>query len=386
MKRNKKGISLVILIIMIIVMIILASVVIYISADMVNDSKKAAFVSDLTLIEDLVDEYYLNNETLPVIEEVSYSKSGFTALITEGIDELTNEISSNNDDEATFYEVDLDKIDVQSTSRGLKLDGDNTDVYFVSSKTFNVYYLKGENIAGNYYFSLTESLTGKVNVNDSQTDEDASNITITNVTKGIKLVKNTTEYTNDLKVTVTTTLKTGETMLYKIANQEISVEENIINISNILLNNNTIKSSFYESDSNKILIAQKISSGNIIAESKVSLANLDLLSGTVVPSSNITYSNNGNFILANISGYVDLGGSGVKEARVVYTVRKNADNSTSPYYNDLPNNITKEYVKNSGKSFGPNILRLPTDVKGYALVFIDNAGNISDVANYTVEY
>lgn len=384
--ENKKGISLVILTITIIVMIILASVVIYIAADTTNNSKMAAFASDLEQVEDLVNEYYLANGTLPVVSSATgYNKTQFTGLITNGKSTLVSEIISNGDDSAVFYKLDLSKLDIESTKRGLEADGDTTDAYFVASNTFNVYYLKGRKIANDYYFSLTKNLTGKTKVANSQ-NIDNSNITISNVTGGIKLTKSTADYTNSLSVEVTTTLSAGETMSYKLAGQDITVESGVttIEVASILSSNNDIKTAFYTNDSNKVLVAQKYSSGNLVAEAKISLTNLDMLSGNMISAGDISYSKYDDFILANISGYADLGGSGVKEARVVYVTKALADGTTEAYYSNLPATITKEYVRNAGKSFSKDTLRLPADVKSFALVFIDNAGNVSDVGTYTV--
>lgn len=383
--KGKKGISLAILVITIIVMIILASTVIYISADLTNDSKKVAFELDLTQIEESVTDYYLNNGELPIVLDSQYSKSEFVQLITDGADGLNSEISENGNDEATFYEIDLSKISVEGSTRGLKFDGDNTDAYFVSSIGFNVYYLKGEQIGGVYYFSLTEKLTGKEKVNNNQANIDNSNIIISNTTNGIKLVKNTSEYTNDLKVTVSTTLSSGEKMRYEIAGIEVSASGNEIDVADVLLDNANVKEAFYENDNNKYLIAQKIFNNEVVSETKIDISNLDILSGTDMSSITITYTKSDSFTLANISGYTDLGGSGVKEARVLYTAKVATDGTVTAYYDNLPETITSEYVKNTGKAFSANFLRLPNDVKSYVLVFVDNAGNISDMRTFTIE-
>lgn len=379
--KRKKGLSLLVLTITILVMIVLASVVIFISANTTNNSKKAAFASDLEQLEDLVREYYLANNTLPVVADATiYSKSTFTALITDGKDTLTSEIAENGDDDAVFYKLDLSKLDVKSSKRGLEEDGDITDAYYVASNTFNVYYLQGEEIAGEYYFSISERLNGKVKVANSQT-LDTSNITISSVTGAITLTKNTAEYTNALTVGVKVTLEAGETMKYTIAGQEITVAEGTttIDVANIVSSNSTLQTAFYQSENNKYILAQKYSSGNVVAEAKMNIANLDILSGSV-SSASIEYTKYDKFTLGKISGYTDLGGSGVKETRVLYLTKKSGD----AYYTNLPDTITKEYVKQTGKTFSATSLKLPEDVKTFALVFIDNAGNVSEVGNFTV--
>lgn len=373
----KKGLSLLVLTITILVMIVLASVVIFISANVSNNSKKAAFASDLSQLEDLVLEYYLAEGSLPVVTTSTiYDKSTFTILITDGKDFLKNEISENGDDDAFFYKLDLGKLDIKSAKRGLEEDGDITDSYYVASNTFNVYYLQGEEIAGEYYFSLSENLTGKIKTANNQV-LDKTDVTVSSITGAIKLTKNTAEFTNALTVDAKVVLETGETMKYFIAGQEITVasENTTIDVANIVSNNSNIKIAFYQSEANKYLLAQKYSGDAVVAEAKLNISNLDILAGDI-SSANIKYSKYNKFTLAKISGYTDLGGSGVKEARVLYTEKISGD----AYYTNLPETITKEYVKQAGKKFDAAMLKLPSDVKKFALVLIDNAGNISEIA------
>ncbi len=388
MNKNK-GISLVVLTITIIVMIILASVVIFVSADTLNNSKKAAFASDLEVIEDLVDEYYLNNNELPIIDTTSYDKTSVVALITTASDVLSEEISSNLDDTSLFYEIDLSKLPIDESKRGTREGGDTKDIYLVATNNFNVYYLKGEKIAGEYYFSLTEKLTGKTKINNSEST-DTSSVTITNKTSSIKLTKSTKEWTNKLTVNIKTTLEEGESLAYHIANEEVyylqSSEEANLNITDFVGAIEHFTNKFYSDEANQVVKVIKYKdydtvnhTGEILAVASINISNLDVLSGANITSSNISYTKYDNFILASVSGYTDLGGSGVKEARVLYTKKTESDGTTSPYYDNLPATITSEYVKNNGKSSDPTTIKLPLDVKEYALVFIDNAGNISNI-------
>ncbi len=389
--NNKKGISLVMLVITILVMLILASVIAFITADSVTNAKLAAFATDLTSIEDTIDEYYLNNNYLPIIEGVTYSKSLVVSLISQNSDVLASEIAENGDDDAVFYRVDMSKLPIKYSTRGKEANGDATDIYLVSSKNFNLYYLKGVEISGEWYFSLTEKLTGKTKIKSS-TSNDTSNITMT-TTSGIKLTKNTTDWTNELTVNIQTTLKTNETIEYFVA--EIAAGTSTtspvsVNVTDILNNNETIRNAFNTSETNKVLKVNKYdtTSGSnvLIATTEIKLANLDILAPSVIETSNITYSEYTDFILATLTGVTDLGSSGIKEARVLYTKKLDDSNNEVAYYEYLPAEITAEYVKNTGKTSAFNMIRLPKDVVSYVLVFIDNAGNISTPTTYTVNY
>lgn len=388
--KNKKGISLIVLVITIVVMGILASAAIFISADASNNSKKVAFASDLTTIQEAVKEYYITNNGLPTIDQTSYTKTQILAMISEGSDILSEEIAELGDNAAKFYKIDLSKLPIENSARGIGANDNNTDIYIVSAENFNVYYLKGEYIDKEYYFALTSDLVEKTKINSSDVI-DTSNITISNTVSGIKLSKNTTEWTNSLIVNVDTTLEENEIVEYKVAETAINtstVGKFTIDIASILNANATLKDTFYANETNKVLTVNKYdtSSGSnvLIATSNISLSNLDILSGNTMQTLNIEYTVNSNFRLAKINNYEDLGGSLVKEARVLYMEKTNSDGTTSPYYTDLPQTITPEYVKNVGISFNAEMLKLAKDVNKYAIVFIDNAGNISEVGIYTI--
>ena len=155
--NSKKGISLIVLVITIAVLLIISSAVIYTSADASNNAKLVAFASDLQQVEDLVTEYYITNNELPILTETSYTEATLVASIEEGADELSGEITLNGDTNTTFYKIDMSKLDISSTSRGVEKDGDLTDVFVIAEDTMNIYYLKGLKVAGKYYFSLTVS-------------------------------------------------------------------------------------------------------------------------------------------------------------------------------------------------------------------------------------
>ena len=309
---------------------------------------------------------------LPVDEEETiYNKSTLIALVTKGGSVLSEEISANGDDDNLFYVIDLEKLPIDSINSGKKEYGDN-DIYVVSSENHNVYYVQGEKIAGQYYFSLSQRLTGNSKV-DSNNTADSSTISIVNSTSSIKLSKSTNNWTNDLTINVSADLGTGETLTASVAGVSIGSVGSTINLDEVLASNSSASDAFYAEASTKTVTVQKIKDGNVVAEATISASNLDTLNGTI-SSVTATHTNSGNYIISNISGYTDVGGSDVKELRVVYT--KKSDDSA--YYDNLPETITSQYVYNSGKTASPGIIKLPSDVKEYVIVFVDNAGNISE--------
>jgi len=382
--NSKKGVSLIVLVIAIVVMGIIASTVMFVSSDTVDSSDKAAFITDLQQIEDLVHEYYLSNNMLPIVEGIEYTKNEVVTQLSEGSDSLSGEVTLNGDDEAIFYELDLTKLPIDSVNKGMRKDENALDVFLITSDSLNVYYLQGVEISDEYYFSLSENLTDKKKINSDESI-DTSNITITNTTSAINLTKSESEWTNELSVTVKTTLSTGETLKYFLGSQDITEKISGLNIDMVTLLNSdaTLKTNFYANSANQILKVQKYKNETVVAESQINVSNLDILIGNAITQENVQYTLYDNYVLANIA-YNDLGGSGVKEARVLYTTKYDESNNVVPYYTNLPAEVTKEYVYSSGKSFAANLLKLPTDVLSYVVVFIDNAGNISDLNTFTV--
>ena len=128
--KSKKGISLIALVITLIIMMILASVALYTSADATNNAKLTSFAEDLTNMEDLVSEYYLTNNELPIVSGVSYVKADVLGLCTNGVETLSEEITTNGDNSAVFFKLDLAKLPIESSSRGMEQEG-STDIYLI---------------------------------------------------------------------------------------------------------------------------------------------------------------------------------------------------------------------------------------------------------------
>lgn len=383
--KNKKGISLVVLTVTILIIIILAATVLFYVNDTMTNSEISAFALDIKNVEDLVYEYYLNNNTLPIDEDVEYTKTELLALISEGKDSLSKEITDNKDDSQTFYIVDLKKLPIEKTTKGTQANGDITDSYIVTKDSMNIYYLRGEKIGSKYYFSLTDELIKKVELEDNNTIDD-STIDIVNTTSSIKYKKSTNDWTNTLTVEIKTELEDGETFSYMLAGVDIteSVTTNIVHVSEILSSNQTVKTAFIAENSSKVLKVQKIKDGEVLSETNIDISNLDILSGNTITQSNVKHTKYDKYTLASISGYTDLGGSGLKEVRVLYTTKLDSSGNSTPYYENLPQVITKDYVYSAGVRNEGLLLKLPADVTWYSLVFVDKAGNISDISSVKI--
>jgi len=115
--ERKKGISLVVLGITLVVVIALASTVIFVSNETFVNSRMAAFEMDLKSIEDLIEEYYINNNKLPVEEDVIYDKTDLLDLIEIGVEFLEEEIGLNGDNAEKFRVIKMKELSIKGRKR-----------------------------------------------------------------------------------------------------------------------------------------------------------------------------------------------------------------------------------------------------------------------------
>ena len=158
--KSKRGISLVALLITILVMAILSAVVVLSAKNSVDNTNVTDFMNDLQKIQDAAQNYYMENGIYPFSENLELSQ--VQVLEQVGADkraELREEMELNNDysEDGTesYYIIDLSKIDVTQTKRGVKKSGNANDVYIIAKSSGNVYYLDGLETKDNTYFSIT---------------------------------------------------------------------------------------------------------------------------------------------------------------------------------------------------------------------------------------
>ena len=94
-KKDEKGITLITLVITIVLILIIAGMMGYYSSSAFNLQKINYMYSDIEQIQTGVDEYYIKNNSIPILKDVSvtFSKS-----------------SNPNDAENEYYVIDLSKV------------------------------------------------------------------------------------------------------------------------------------------------------------------------------------------------------------------------------------------------------------------------------------
>lgn len=218
MKKNNKGISLVSLVITIAVMLIIASISINMSLDRFEINNYNKMINDLELLENKVSNYYLKYNTIPIARDNENNVIKYTYTTLNFDEENKN-----------YYIIDLRALD-EGVSLNYGKDGfeninASNDVYIINEQSHNIYYVKGIEMKGKYYYSNTKN----DNIND----------TIPPSKPEIKIISGTKneegKYTTEVKLEIIPGKDNWSGVLkttYKINEEE---EKNITELNNNIL-------------------------------------------------------------------------------------------------------------------------------------------------------
>ena len=134
-KMNKNKILLIIYVV--VFFIILLQIHLYLKngnqALQINEMYK-----DIEILEDKISLYYLDNGKIPIKEE-------------KCINFYNNSINPN--DNKSYYEIDLEKLDNMQLSYGNGKFGEN-DIYLINEQSHTIYYYKGIEYQKNMIYFL----------------------------------------------------------------------------------------------------------------------------------------------------------------------------------------------------------------------------------------
>lgn len=153
MKKNNKGITLVSLVIVIVVMFIIASITVNISFDRFEINNLKKMLSDLELLEDKVNNYYLEYNELPIVRDSENNAIKYTYK-SLGFEE-------NSGDNDNYYIINLEALDkgiaLNYGKDGFEKQNNSDDVYIINEQSHNIYYAKGIEMKGKYYYSFIDN-------------------------------------------------------------------------------------------------------------------------------------------------------------------------------------------------------------------------------------
>lgn len=232
--RSKKGISMIILVVTIVLALILVSTITITTGDSIVNARITAFAQDLKKVEEGVTLYYQQNDEFPVLgENKAYSKAEILEIVPDRVEsafveelELNND-NVENDNLGAFYMIDLAKIDVEETSRGIQRDADSnellSDVFVVSYPSMNVYYLEGLKAKNTVYFSLSSKISRVVKVSEitNYTEQKASLFSLSRFVdvgfiQDVTVRREVKSWTNKLNILIDANMESNETLYFSI--------------------------------------------------------------------------------------------------------------------------------------------------------------------------
>jgi Tfp pilus assembly protein PilE len=140
---KKSGITLIIVVIASIIMMIIITSASVIGAGSIASANFEEYKASLSRVQDNINLYYLNNEMLPITNEIVSGGS-------LGVD-FRNYIIQNADENNRLYVVDVSLLKNNTIRKGMGSVA-NKDVFLVAENSHNIYYLKGFNFKGQVFY------------------------------------------------------------------------------------------------------------------------------------------------------------------------------------------------------------------------------------------
>lgn len=145
--KNKRGVTTTVIILAVVIMFIILTTATIIGSRNIETVNYEEYVSQLNRVSDAVNEYFIQNETLP-------TNSANEIIAKASLpDALKNELTKNQDLDNNLYVVDMSKITVNNVNKGTG-DSLNRDVFLVAENTNNIYYYKGYKYRGMLYYGV----------------------------------------------------------------------------------------------------------------------------------------------------------------------------------------------------------------------------------------
>ena len=144
----KRGVTFSVIIIAIVLMLIVISSASIIGSRAISTANYEEFKSEVQRVSSNLNEYYIQNNSLPV---------DGTNVSIDGLDTgLKNLIIQRDGNNPTLKVVNIDLIKDTTIKNGNKKNGsDRTkDVYIVCEETQNIYYMAGFKYNGNMYYTF----------------------------------------------------------------------------------------------------------------------------------------------------------------------------------------------------------------------------------------
>lgn len=157
--NKKRGVSLIVVIIAIAIILVISATAVFEGKSILTKAKKRELATDFYLMSKAISDYEFANSKLPVSSTVSLP------VPEDAKEQFQNEPDLNNSGKIELKYIDYSKLNTENLVRGLSKEGAD-DRYAVSEWTGRLYYLKGEKIGNDVYYTLTDDLQKLLDINN----------------------------------------------------------------------------------------------------------------------------------------------------------------------------------------------------------------------------
>ena len=204
-KRKNHGISLISLTITVIVLIVITSVLVYNAKNGIKIRALNLMENDIEMLDDKINAYYVRYGALPI--EIKYiGDIFFTPQANDGPDYYVIDLKAL-EGITLNYGADFNKINNENDTL------ENIDVYIINENSHQVYYAKGIQMDGVWYYTTTESDLISMKINPTlemrEFGEKGYQFTLTTINRGQEYSYKI--YINDTEDGSTRVLKEGTT-------------------------------------------------------------------------------------------------------------------------------------------------------------------------------
>ena len=152
LRKKIKGLSLISLTIAVVILIIISSLLIYNAKNGVKIRAYKMLQNDVQLLEDKVNAYYVKYSAIPA--EIEY-------VNTTLLNRMFNENKKSPNDGEEYYVIDLKALEGVTLNYGKDYENISTeddtrkyeDVYIINKESHHIYYVKGINFDGKWYYT-----------------------------------------------------------------------------------------------------------------------------------------------------------------------------------------------------------------------------------------
>lgn len=152
LRKKIKGLSLISLTIAVVILIIISSLLIYNAKNGVKIRAYKMLQNDVQLLEDKVNAYYVKYSAIPA--EIEYKN-------TTLLERMFNENKKSPNDGEEYYVIDLKALEGVTLNYGKDYENISTeddtrkyeDVYIINKESHHIYYVKGINFDGKWYYT-----------------------------------------------------------------------------------------------------------------------------------------------------------------------------------------------------------------------------------------